>query len=309
MATSAPTETVKFEPTDYPALFQAANRASVKAQNSYFAVLALEMWMLISGAVFGAFGGLDWAVSPSLTFGQLALVGSIATLLLGLCVALISRQRRHEQQWFNCRAISETVKSLSWRYMTRAPPLQQGSLKEADKAFGAAIADILQDWKDRVSLAAEDVGAPQRTAKMRAIRESPFEARLEAYRAGRMNDQQRWYSLRAREHDRSESRWFAGASLAQLGAVVAAVLTLKWPGFFNVRPVGAVATVASAAFAWLKAKRFRELSSAYSLAAQELSIAEGQAEHISTDEELAKMVQEVEERISREHTTWRARSG
>ena len=76
MATSAPTETVKFELTAYPALFQAANKASVKAQNSYFAVLALEMWMLIAGALFGAFGGLEWAVSPGLTWGQLALVGS-----------------------------------------------------------------------------------------------------------------------------------------------------------------------------------------------------------------------------------------
>jgi hypothetical protein len=71
--------------------------------------------------------------------------------------------------------------------------------------------------------------------------------------------------------------------------------------------VGVAATVASAAFAWSKAKRFRELSSAYSLAAQELAVAEGGAEHVSNDAELANLVQEVEERISREHTTWRAR--
>jgi hypothetical protein len=307
MASSA--EVLQFEPTDFPALFQAANRASVRAQASYFRVLQAEMYALILGALLGAIGSLDRVAFGNTTFGELALIGSMLALLLGLSIALISRQRRFEEQWFNCRAISETVKSLSWRYMARAAPLQQNSLKDADAAFGSAIADIIQDWKDRVSLAAEDVASPQRTAKMRATRESPFEARLNAYRVGRLIDQQRWYSRRAREHDRSETRWFGLASLAQVAAVAIAVLTLAFPHFFKVRPVGVAATVASAAFAWSKGKRFRELSSAYSLAAQELAVAEGDAEHVSNDAELAELVQEVEERTSREHTTWRARSG
>src|SRR5215469_5055703 len=163
MATSA--ETVQFEAADFPALFQAANRASVRAQASYFSVLKAEMYTLILGALPGALGNLDRVAFVNTTFGELALMGSMLALILGLSVALISRQRRFEQQWFNCRAISETVKSLSWRYMSRAAPLQQSSLKDADAAFGASIAAILQDWKDRVSLAAEDASSPQRTAK------------------------------------------------------------------------------------------------------------------------------------------------
>jgi hypothetical protein len=297
----APGETLPLEPADLPALFQAADRASVRAQSSHFNVLKWEMYLLIIGALLGSLGGTR--------LGDWSLYGSVLTLFLGLCIALISRQRRYEQQWFNCRAIAETVKSLSWRYVTRAPPLAQPSLKEADSSFAKALADVLRDWRDRVSLAAEGSGLPQRTAKMRDLRASPFEARREAYRVGRLAHQQRWYGRRAQEHDRSESRWFALASVAQVGAVAIAVLVLALPKKLIVRPIAVAATVASAAFAWSKAKRFRELSSAYSLAAQELSIAEGEAEHVSSDENLAKLVQEVEERISREHTTWRARSG
>jgi hypothetical protein len=140
------------------------------------------------------------------------------------------------------------------------------------------------------------------------LRESALEIRLKAYREGRLENQQRWYSRRAQDHDRSEGRWFVLASLAQAGAVAMAVFVLAFPKL-AVRPIGVAATIASVAFAWSKAKRFRELSSAYSLAAQELSVAEADAEYVSSEEDLANLVKEVEDRISREHTTWRARTG
>lgn len=98
------------------------------------------------------------------------------------------------------------------------------------------------------------------------------------------------------------------AWLAQVGALVIAVISVT-PIKLPLRPVAVAATIASVAFGWAKAKRFGELSSAYSMAAQELAIAEGDAEYVATEEELANLVQEVEERISREHKTWRARSG
>ena len=292
------------ELNDYPALFRAANTASVRAQAAHFFVLKMEMYLLIIGALLGTLAGAQFMGSLS----KPAFVGSVLALLIGLCISLVARQRNYEQQWFNGRAIAETVKSLAWRYMTRAPPLQQPTLKEADAGLGAAIVDLLQDWKDRLSLAPEEGGSAQRTPKMRDIREKSVAARLDAYRAGRLSEQQQWYSRRAREHDRSESRWYALATLAQMAALATAVLAVAVDDL-PVRPIGVVATIASAAFAWSKAKRFRELSSAYSMAAQELAIAESESEHVASDEELANLVQEVEERISREHKTWRARAG
>lgn len=291
---------------DYPALFRAANAASVRAQAAYFAVLKWEMLLLVLGALFGTLAGADF-LRDQLKVSQALSVGSVLALIVGLFITLISRQRRWDQQWFNNRAIAETAKSLAWRYVTRAPPLQQGTAKEADGALGAAIVDLLQDWQGRLNLAPEEGSPSQRTEKMRQIREGSTEVRLKTYRLGRLSEQQQWYSRRARDHNKSESRWFIGAWLLQVAGVVTAVISLT--DWLPVRLVAVLATGASAAFAWAKAKRFGELSSAYSMAAQELAIAEGDSDYVTSDEELAKLVEEVEERISREHKTWRARSG
>lgn len=293
---------------DYPALFRAANAASVKAQAAYFSVLKWEMYLLVIGATLATLAGAIFLEHDHPNISQALSVGSVLALLIGVCITLISRQRRYDQRWFNGRAVAETVKSLTWRYLTRAPPLQQATTKEADSAFATAIVDLLRDWQGRLTLAPEAGTSSQRTPKMRELRESALEVRLRAYRAGRVGEQQQWYSRRARDHDRSESHWFMFAWLAQVGALVIAVISvtsIELP----LRPVAVAATIASVAFGWAKAKRFGELSSAYSMAAQELAIAEGDAEYVATEEELANLVQEVEERISREHKTWRARSG
>ena len=41
-------------------------------------------------------------------------------LVVSIIVSLVGRVKKFERQWFDCRAIAESVKTMAWRYMMRA---------------------------------------------------------------------------------------------------------------------------------------------------------------------------------------------
>jgi SMODS and SLOG-associating 2TM effector domain 1 len=61
------------------------------------------------------------------------------------------------------------------------------------------------------------------------------------------------------------------------------------------------------ALAWLQIKQYSSLAESYSVAAHELSLIESLLDASYTEDSWAHFVNEAENAISREHTTWRAR--
>ena len=64
---------------------------------------------------------------------------------------------------------------------------------------------------------------------------------------------------------------------------------------------------ASAVLSWLQAKKHRELSTSYSLAAHEIVLIKGEVVSIQTESNLSDFVMNSENAFSREHTQWAAR--
>ena len=94
----------------------------------------------------------------------------------------------------------------------------------------------------------------------------------------------------------------AGVAQQQLAAGLAVWIITTPVTALN--PVGVITTLAASGGSWSNARSHRELAQSYAMVSRELGILEEKARHISTEDQLASWVEEVEHSISREHTMW-----
>jgi hypothetical protein len=289
----------------YPASLRMADTTAAVAQGRHFGLLAGQL-------VFAFAGALLLAVSAALaSSGHLAAAkgsrgGAAVALLFGVVLPLVGRVARFDAVWWDARAVAESVKTSAWRYLMGAPPFPLVDDGQTDQAFQE---QIVAARRARPSIAAalerhRDGHDEEITEIMRTQRGEARANRLAFYLEHRLGDQRRWYSEKARFHDRTREAYFLGTVGVQLVALVAA--------FFDWRPWGLNAVtllvaLSSSLIAWSQAKRHEELSQAYALARQELDLMELRLRGASSDADFGASVAEAEEAISREHTMWMAR--
>lgn len=214
------------------------------------------------------------------------------------------REKKYEKVWFDARAVSESAKTLSWRYMMRLPPFHE------EQSADEALIDELQEVGSSRPGALEKIGGIepniiQITSLMRKVRQSSFEERKAYYLASRLADQRDWYHTKAAFNRTRSELWYWVVVGTQVAAIVMAIL--KASGFIEISPVGLLMTAAAGFSAWAQAKRHDDLKTSYSVAANELSNLGAKIELCSSETKLPAHVEDVEEAVSREHTMWRAR--
>jgi hypothetical protein len=230
-----------------------------------------------------------------------------ALLAIALLAKLANRLRAFDAQWFDGRAVSETVKSATWRYVMHAAPYQ------GDDA--AANAEFIETLRETIAarpalgghLHQIPADGQQITASMRQLRALPFPERRQRYLDARVGDQIRWYSSKAAENARQATRWFWIGFIAQGAALVLAIMIVAAPGVPDL--VAGLAALAAVAAAWTQFGRHDELSKSYGLAAQELAFLRSTVDAAADEEALHVAVADTEDAISREHTMWMAKRG
>jgi hypothetical protein len=284
----------------YPALYQVADGGSVAGQRIYRRLVTAELAFVIAGAAFAAVGAFVPTVPP--LFPSLA----AASLIGAIAMKLINRQSGSDQRWFDGRAVAETVKTQTWRYMMRVPPY--GADSTAVGSFGG---DVLSAMRSRPALQQPLDRLPedsrQISGTMRSVRALPLEDRLDLYLKERLSDQAEWYRSRAVTNQLDGRRWFWLSLGSQVFAVFFAFVSVLWPADSLAAIVGLFAAVATAATAWGQLGRHDELSRAYALAYQELITIQALAGSVVTEEDLDRLVTNAESAISREHTMWMAK--
>ncbi|MBB5152723.1 DUF4231 domain-containing protein [Saccharopolyspora phatthalungensis] len=282
-------------PTDYPGLFQAADAASVHQQRTYLRAVRSRLVLTVSAAVFAAFtlpigaAGIDvFAVGTALAFVcamviELAVVGS-----------------RPDKVWYEGRALAESVKTLTWRYVAGAAPFAAGSGR-ADDEFVERIR-ILQRDLPQVPLLPST--ASTITDKMRSMRAAPLAERKEAYLIGRVLDQQDWYASRALYHLRN-ARIFRTTMLTMEVVGVAGALA-KALGVVNFDLAGIVAAAVSAFAAWNATRQHNATATAYVMASHELAVIRDLLDRDLDEQQWSAAVADAEAAVSREHTMWHA---
>lgn len=284
--------------SDLPSFFRSADAASLDGQRRYLSQIRWQLAALLAAAGAGALSvvlgtWLGWVAG--------------ASFIIAAMLRLHAGHARYDRRWYQGRAAAESAKTLAWRFAVGGRPFPLTVTdEEARRTFVeqlAATAWIVRD----VAVAPDPADGAEVTVGMQRLRRADLTERMSAYRTGRLEDQRSWYARKAKENLKSHRRWqrvvFGSEVLGALYAIGIAT------GHLAVDALGAIGVVAGAIIAWMNVKQYWNLSTAYSVAAQELGQVLTLAHQPFTEVEWAEFVDESEEAISREHKLWVASRG
>lgn len=282
---------------DFPALYNSADSASLKAQSAYFNALKLYLFLLVLAAL----------VSFTYPADVYAAIGSAALFLVTLGIIIWLKVQKPEDIWYNGRAVAESVKTRTWRWVMKAEPYDKDvSEEQAKREFLNDLKAILDQNRSLSHFLEWTPGLGEAISqKMVAIRSNPWAERLETYIKGRIDNQSHWYSKKSQLNKRLAKRWFVVSILLHSLAILLLLYRIKEPA--SSPPIEVIATAASAVLTWVQAKKHNELTSSYALAAHEIVLIKGESVSVKEESHLSEFIINSESAFSREHTQWTAR--
>lgn len=287
---------------ELPALYLAASKASQDAQRWYFRLIIANLLFLVMSTLLSS---INYRVDPIKS--MLIIVASLF-LILSIILTVIIQLIRLEKDWYAGRAMAESVKTLSWRYITGTVPYNVSlSQSKVNKVFSNNLTAILKEKKFLSgALGGKLSMQPQISDKMRWMRTLSVSYRKKAYVLNRIENQRHWYGDNAEKNKNKERNTFFAIIISELLALGSFLIVIKYSNIvFN--PVGFFSTIATSILAWLQVKQYQELSQSYGLAAQELGVILEESKSVRSNKELSEFVLNSENAISREHTMWIAR--
>lgn len=290
---------MKFEDKDLPGLFQSADTASIKEQQKFFKGVFWYLILLIVAALFAFFAD-DY---PNTIFKIISTV----LFLLTLFIMVWLRVSRPDDIWYNGRAVAESVKTRSWRWMMRAEPyFDCDNIEIVRKHFVIDLKTILKQNENLIGKLGISASVEEPiSAKMIEVRMLNLSDRFNFYRQERITNQAIWYTNKSKFNEKRAEMWFwTTVSLHSL-AILLLLYNIYEP---NAKlPIEVVAVAASSVLTWLQAKKHNELSSSYSLTAHEIILIKSEITIIKSEEDLSEYIINCENAFSREHTQWYAR--
>ncbi|MDN8003127.1 DUF4231 domain-containing protein [Burkholderia multivorans] len=280
---------------DFPALYRSADDLSLKSQRHFFRALRLHLITLVVAAILSIVSIPHWSVAA---LQLLALLSA-----LGCSIYLFAV--RPDRLWYAGRAVAESIKTITWRYVCRAEPFD-GDDVNARNDFGHTLKQIVEQNRDVCQSLTEHLDGQQFTRVMEEMRAKPLEDRRATYAASRITDQLTWYAKKAAFNRRRSKTFFWVLIGTNAIAVICAALRIAHPDqpFW---PTDVFVAAAASLLSWMQAKRFSELAASYALAAHEISLIKEQSLLPDTDRKFSLFVGDAENAFSREHTQWVAR--
>lgn len=286
-----------YERPEYPALYNAANQASIESQNNYLLGLKWYLFLTILAALLSVY------IKESREAGIIATVVFLGVLFLTIYQAF----KRFDKDWYNGRAVAESVKTRTWRFVMRAEPyFDSNDIKEVKKAFCQDLNDILEQNRElgssftHPSMTEETI-----TDSMLEIRKRDFDDRLNYYISNRINEQRAWYFTKASLNKKLAKRWFIALVVTQSIVIISLLIEIGYE-IYNL-PTAAIIVAGSSILSWMQIKRYQDLATSYSLTAHEIGILKSQSFVVNNGATLSDFVKDAENAFSREHTQWVAR--
>jgi hypothetical protein len=282
-----------------PALFGAADDGAVAGQTAFLWATRLRLIALSLVAVAST---LSTVVVPR----ALLLVTAVAFVAaVALEVALWIG--KPERRWYDGRAAAESLKTLAWRYSVKGEPFGSGlEDQSADDLFFRRTQEVLRGLRSVALSVGDHAPALQITPQMRALRQTDFEGRADAYNRERVQDQRSWYERKSRRNTRRATVWTAILVLLEFSGLV--LVALEVSGILEVEVVAIVAVLGASLVAWIETRQFRQIAEAYFVASHELDVIRADIGR-QDESSWGGFVDKAEEAISREHTLWRASRG
>jgi ribosomal protein S17E len=295
----AKSEGDKMQEADYPALFLSADEASNNYQALFLRLIKIEYAALFFAAVF----------SMSFLHGVGYYITYAIILVVGLATLLTRALRKPEQDWYRCRALAESVKTLTWRYLMHATPFQNST--GGEQQAKAELRNQLHSIFDENRTTAEKItsdwsGNDQITAGMDVIRNKNRRDRMAYYLTNRVDEQRRWYALKARQNKDRAKFWVGISVVAYVFGGTLALCRIAYPTW-QYWPIEPLIVIAASVVGWMQIKKFNELTAVYTVAAHEIGLIKPRSEAVKSDDDFSEFVNDAEKAFSREHTLWIAR--
>ncbi|WP_447976759.1 DUF4231 domain-containing protein [Candidatus Nitrospira bockiana] len=286
---------------NYPSLYRCADAASLKAQRTYLSLHKTYLGSLVLGSATSGFTAIGLQAVNTYLYTGLAIV-----LVVGLLLLWAMRARQDDKIWFDGRAVAESVKTVTWRFMMRAHPFHEDS--SAETLFLVDLKEIREarPHLGKYLAAVMNADGSAITEFMKGKRCSSLEERRGFYTSARIHEQKMWYAKKAKSNANNGAKWFWAIALLQVVVVILAIIQAA-SGGMGINPIPIITTCAAAMAAWSQMKRHDELAQSYALAAQELEEIETIASNQASEDAFAQLVEQAENSISREHTMWCAR--
>lgn len=285
--------------TVYPALYQSANSSAKQAQSEYLFLIRAEYGLLLIASILG----MNWSST------NLYHIGYAFVFVLAAIALLFRSIKKPEESWYRSRALAESIKTSTWRYMMRAEPFVDAKSIEKPRAeFREYLREILKTNQQVGDVIAGDPSSveEQVTNEMEQIRLTAIEERKEVYRKDRIENQKKWYSDKAKNNKKAFRFWIAATVCIYLASILSVLAQIAYPTW-ELWPTHTLVVLASAFIGWIQIKKFNELASSYTLTAHEIGIIQSRIDEVNNEEQFSDFVNESELAFSREHTQWVAR--
>lgn len=284
-----------FDNSNLPGLYHAADGASRESQKRYFSGLVWYLALLVLAAAISF-------ISPNSQTGTLA---SAIVFLASLGVLSWLRTEQPDEIWYNGRAVAESVKTRTWRWMMRAEPFDKPDAASDAEFLSDLLAILRQNTSLSKHLTSVSGAQDAISAEMRVVRALAAPERLALYMSRRVQDQCIWYRKKA-HHNKQTAKFFFRLSIVLHGSAVFMLLLRVAEPRLEL-PIEVIAAAAAAVLTWVQARKYDELTYSYALTAHEITILKSQAPQYPTESDLSEYVVGSEAAFSREHTQWSAR--
>ena len=282
----------------YPALFRSADTAANNKQKRYLALLLAEYATLLLASI----------LSSNLFSDTTSLLLYAIIFLASVTLLLLRTKLKPEQDWYRCRALAESVKTLTWRYMMRASPfVDEPYVRDPLNEFTHSLNQLINDNRSTVEKIATSSSADdQITDDMNRIRKLDLKHRKDLYDDQRIQEQRNWYANKASINRRSARIWVLIGVAAYTTAILLSLVRLEFQEW-RIWPISPIITFASLVIGWTQIKKFNELAVAYTVAAQEIGLIRPKLVSVNQEDQFSRFVVDAELAFSREHTLWIAR--
>lgn len=291
---------MNFKYSDMPSLFQNADKESLKSQKRHNVILLLYNASLIFSALIVVLIREYNLITKIITF-------FLFLLSIGLIVSL--RIIMPTKIWYNGRAIAESIKTRTWRWMMRADPYGDcDNVSIVEQKFINDLKIIIDQNQTLIKQIGSYVDANKSdtiTNKMRDIRNLKIDERLEVYKNERIINQEKWYNNKSKINKRNASIIFWLIITSHI--IILSMMIFELTVSINNLPIELFLVLASTFVSWNQTKKHNELASSYSLATHEIILMKNEINHIKSESDLSEYVLNCENAFSREHTQWYAR--
>lgn len=287
--------------TDFPGIQQAADEASIRSQQTYIKIVRANLISGVIGALIAIYNFEQ--VEPKVIVYFISLM----LLVLSLCLTIAVKYCRLEDLWYQGRALAESIKTLTWRYVTCSENFETALPQiNVQTNFNDSISSLSRLFPDlNTYMKTELLNRDVISSQMNSMRLTPWQTKLNNYLTYRIQDQIDWYTSKATFNSKKRQCWL----LIIISSQAISVLSCAWLVFFPTTAwnlVGFFTTLSASAIGWLQLKQYQSLVQAYTTASMELNQIKSLSNTISDEHKFAAFILDSENAISREHTTWLA---